>query len=326
MSDKTKQEIEELLSGYVDDTLTGRQQTELKRLLLHQPQLTEQLAAMRRLREMLSALPSEPAPSGLIGDTLARLERNQILRRIERPDASIAAKFVLWQRRLVTAAALVLAPLALLAGVIWMIVAPVEPIEKPVVQQMDIDQKAPAESADALMAAIPFEGVLTLVCPRPLLAAQTIEKEIFLLGLESQTFPRRAEETMTFQLRCSAAAAAELIGRLKSLWPQMTETRLTIKSPHDPDNPLVVEHILPHQTQALIQQPTALAMQALAKQYSASNKPLTPETQTAPRETAVSLDDLTIPEPYLAWPQTPPPAANPPSDQPLINLTITVSR
>jgi len=57
MNEHPKTEIEELFSASLDGELTQRQETELKRLLQNDPQMVEQLAALRRQRELLCALP-----------------------------------------------------------------------------------------------------------------------------------------------------------------------------------------------------------------------------------------------------------------------------
>ena len=79
MNENSKTEIDELLTACLDDALTQRQQTELKRLLQHHPEMTEQLRMMERQRQLLCSLPIETAPSTLIDDVKARLERNLIL-------------------------------------------------------------------------------------------------------------------------------------------------------------------------------------------------------------------------------------------------------
>ena len=67
MNEHPKTEIEELFSASLDGELTQRQETELKRLLQNEPQMVEQLAALRRQRECC-ALPVETAPPSLAED------------------------------------------------------------------------------------------------------------------------------------------------------------------------------------------------------------------------------------------------------------------
>lgn len=326
MTENPKHDIDELLSGYVDDMLTARQQTELKRLLLHQPQLAEQLASLRRLRQLLNALPAEPIPAGVVNDVLARLERNQILRRFDRSSGGVAAKLFLWQRRLAAVAALVFVPLALVGWVVWQIVGPFgQPAEKTVAVQKVPDSTG-SVAASQVSAMAGLEGVLTLVCDRPLLIAQTIEKELFLAGVDYQALPERTADRMTFQLRCPAPLAQSFFERLKPLWGQLTEARFVFKMDGVSDSDLVVEHIVPQQIQMLLRQPSWSAFLSLAKHYAATNPPLVPENQQAVQQLPVpSVEQLPVAQPFLAWPQQPALPDNL-AGQAVLRLTIAVCR
>lgn len=326
MTENPRHEIDELLSGYVDEMLTARQQTELKRLLLHQPQLAEQLASLRRLRQLLNALPAEPIPASVVNDVMSRLERNQILRRFDRSSGGLTAKLFLWQRRLAAVAALVFVPLALVGLVVWQIV---EPTGKPAEKTVAVESAR--QSADSVATSLPsamagLEGVLTLICDRPLLIAQTIEKELFLAGVDYQAIPERTADKMTFQLRCPVPLAQSFFEQLKPLWGQLTEARFAFKMDGVSDGDVVVEHIVPQQIQMLLRQPTSWAFLSLAKHYAATNTPLVPENQQAVNPpSAPSVEQLPVAQPFLAWPEQP---AVPDglTGQPVLRLTITVCR
>jgi hypothetical protein len=58
--------INELLNGYIDDELTTRQQTELKRLLLNDPGLAEKLDRMQRCQQLVKMAPMEKAPDDML--------------------------------------------------------------------------------------------------------------------------------------------------------------------------------------------------------------------------------------------------------------------
>jgi len=327
MTDKSKIELDELLSGCLDDQLTQRQQTELKRLLAHQPEIARQLEALRRQRELLGALPVEAAPKGLADEVKARLERKMIL-----GDAAVAgavrSRGALVRRRFTAAAAMLLLPLALLAGVVYRILTPPQTAPNLPTAKSILDSDAsPAVVAPAptAVAALPFDGELILWTERPMLVAQSIEKQIFLKGLEHQTIPNRTAEVMTFQMACPAEAVAELMEAMAPVWPQLSDARLALRDADSPEQTLVIEHILPTQIQTLARQTAKMPMLAAARQYAATNPPLNVgDKAPAASDTPPSLEELSIPQPILAWPQAEAPAAT--AASPHVRLTIVVRR
>lgn len=329
MTDKSKIELDELLSAGLDEALTQRQQTELKRLLTHQPEVAQQLAALRRQRELLCTLPVETAPEGLADEVKTRLERQLILSGVASAGAA-RSKGALARRRFTAAAAMLLLPLTLLGVVMYRILMPPQtattlPTAKSILDSdpaLGVGTPTPIPA----LAAMPFDGELVLMTERPMLVAQSIEKQIFLKGLEHQTIPNRTAEVMTFQMACPAEAVAELMEALASVWPQLSNARLSLHDAGCPEQTLVIEPILPTQIQTLARQTAKMPMLAAARQYAATNLPLVADDSAlAALDTPPSLEELSIPQPILAWPQseelTTPAAVRSP-----VRLTIQVRR
>ena len=63
--------IDELLNSYIDDELPQRHQTEVKRLIRHDPQIAQRLEELEKCKILLNSLPCEQAPES----TLAHLFR-----------------------------------------------------------------------------------------------------------------------------------------------------------------------------------------------------------------------------------------------------------
>lgn len=63
---KDEAHINNLLNGYIDDELTTRQQTELKRLLLNDPELAGRLDKMQRCQQLVKMSPEEKAPADML--------------------------------------------------------------------------------------------------------------------------------------------------------------------------------------------------------------------------------------------------------------------
>ncbi len=325
MNNDPRTETDELISAYLDGALTERQQTELKRLVQHQPEIGDQIGRLRRQRELLCSLPVETAPPSMVHDVQARLERTYMLDKMP-PSRSWLSVLSLARRRLTAAAAMLLLPAALLGFVLWRIVTPVGDTVAPPTAQIPHDDPTTSAVAD-VGAQMPFDGVLVLTVQRPVLTAQAIEKQIFLHSLEHQTLMDRTADRVTFQIDCPAEALAELMESLKPLWPRIAESRLTVRDSDTARPPLTVAHIRPEQIQALALHTDTDALQDAARQYAAANTPLRPRPEqpdTASEEDILSPDQLPIPQPLLAWPDRQE-VAEPPAG-PDVSLLIEVRR
>ena len=61
-------EIDELLSLYIDEQLSERGDTEVKRLILHDEKIAEKLRSMQRAKRLLNTLPTAAAPETMADD------------------------------------------------------------------------------------------------------------------------------------------------------------------------------------------------------------------------------------------------------------------
>lgn len=323
MNDNSKHEIDELFSAAIDDALTQRQQTELKRLLQHQPEMAEQIEILRRQRQLLCSLPVETAPTSLAEDIRAHLERKLILDNAARMQG-MRSRAALVRRRFVAAAAMLFLPLGLLGYVVYHIVTPLPDngAERPTARELlkdDLLMTASPAAASAAAGALPFDGSLTLITERPTPTAQLIKKQIFLKALEHQTIPNQTAETITFHIDCTAEALADFAASLAPLWGQLSDSRLTLRDVDAPDRTVTIQHVLPEQIQRLALHTDKTPMLTAARLYASNNAPLRPMDATG--ENALPLpEELVIPQPILAWPQRDVPL---PTDvSPTVHLTI----
>lgn len=323
MNEHPKNEMEELFSASLDGELTQRQETELKRLLQHEPQMAEQLAALRRQRELLCALPVETAPPSLAEDIRAQLERKLILDNTARTQ-SFRSRAALLRRRFVAAAAMLLLPLGLLGIVVYHIVTPASdvPTGQPTARGLlkdDLLLTAPPPETTTLAAALPFDGVLTLTTQRPMPADQLIKKQVFLKALENQTIRHQTPDIITFDIDCSPERMADFIASLSPLWPQLADSRLTLRDTDAPERTTAIPHILPDQIQRLVLHTDKTPMLSAARQYASGNAPLRRNTEQPPLP--LTPEDLVIPQPFLAWPEPDTPQ-QPTDNTPTVRLTI----
>ena len=331
MNEKSKTEIEELFSVSIDGEMTQRQQTELKRLLQHHPEMTEQMNVLARQRQLLCSLPVETAPESMVEDIKVRLERRQILDNTSRIQG-LCSRVALVRRRFVAAAAMLFLPLGLLGVVVYHIVTPPEDVTvgRPTAIDLlkdDLRMPAPQTAGLAVAATMPFDGALTLTTERPMLAAQSIEKQIFLQSLEHQTIPNRTAEVITFEIDCPAEALADFMTAMVPLWGQITDSRLTLRETDDSGRTVTIPHVRPEQIQMLIRQTDKMPMLATARQYASATGPLHPtggSTGTPGGDVPMTPEQLVIPRPVLAWPERD--AAQTVLPLPTVRLTIEVRR
>jgi hypothetical protein len=328
MNENSKTEIEELLSGSLDDALSQRQQTELKRLLHNHPEMAEQLRMMERQRQLLCSLPVETAPASLVEDVKARLERNLILEDAARM-RTVRSRANLMHRRFTAAAAMLFLPLALLGYVVYRIVTPVpdDALERQTADTLLKDEvlvAVPKEIRPPVLAPLPFNGSLILTSERPMLVAQSIEKQIFLKSLEHQTIPNRTAEVTAFQIECPAEVIADFLESLSPLWNQIADSRLTLAEADSPEHTITIDHVRPEQIQMLARQTDKMPMLAAARQYASVNARQRPDAESPSGQDVIIPQLPEIPRPILAWPQQE--SLEKPAAMPCVRLIIEVRR
>ena len=74
-----KNNLEELLSGYIDGELSERQCNEVKRLIGHNEQAAAMLKQLQKNKALLGSLPQAQAPAHLFENVRASLERSVLL-------------------------------------------------------------------------------------------------------------------------------------------------------------------------------------------------------------------------------------------------------
>lgn len=120
---KDKIDIDELLNGYIDDELSPRQQTEVKRLITHDVQIAEKLQQLKMCKTLVSALPSEEAPYDLLEDIKIALERKTLLQENQKHSRKNEGAKHLHLRRILASAAMI-ALFAVLGTIIYSIITP----------------------------------------------------------------------------------------------------------------------------------------------------------------------------------------------------------
>ena len=120
---KDKDNIDELLNGYIDDELSPRQHTEVNRLIKHDSQIAEKLQQLKMCKTLLSALPNEDTPYDLLEDIKNALERKTLLQETPKHFQKNKGVKHLHFKKILASAAMI-AMFAALGTIIYSIIGP----------------------------------------------------------------------------------------------------------------------------------------------------------------------------------------------------------
>lgn len=331
MNEQEREKIDGLIQGFLDGELNERQQTELKRLAQHNPNLRKDLHALYRQKELLGALPIEKAPDGLKEEVLARLERRLILSSEPTLPAGPIGRFHLVFRWAAAAAAMVLLPLAILGLLVLQIVKPPKPSVVPPVASREGGMVEPVElkgsdgSADESVLML---GNLRFLTDRPIAVNDSIKKAVVSHKLLSAASSERFEDHSVYRIQCSQSQMAAFLKTLEPIWQLCSKGQFVVSGADSTvSEDIVVEGIRPDQLEGLVRQPSAARLQMAASHLARLNqRGLSDVAVRVPAEGPGTDEQVLLPaEPRLAWEKGPPAeesAAR--KDGPLVVLVIEV--
>jgi len=275
MSEKSKIEVEELLTALVDDEATERQKNEFIRLLRHDPSIAERLAVMQRQKHILEALPVEAAPVSLVEDVISALERKQILGDAAGTGPTIAGTAHLFLRRILTTAAMLLLPIGMLSFVVYEIMKPpsVGPVDYSSVASgltRTMEPDATGLNLPVAVQSLPFDGILTFRTQQPMTVSNYAEKMIFDQGLISFTVPTRTADEATYQITAPPEKIAGLIDSLEGVWPRCQQVALSVID-NEQNSHVDIPNVQAQQIRALAYEGSRGMLKRLAGQYASAN-------------------------------------------------------
>lgn len=251
MSDESKQNIDELLSGYVDGELSKRKYNELKRLMEHDPELAEKSAMLKKQKKLLNAMPVETAPEGLFDAVIASQERKFILDEYSASSGEAEGIKNLMFRRLLTAAVI----LVLFGGLIGIIVNIMLPpgtpepgfiaagTDYPDVELLPSSLKNVGKPVAANPDIPLFMASLELKTEKAIEMNSFIMKAIFNRDLNDSVDPRQIEGTSsTIRIVCGKDSVVDLLGDIQSEWDNCKQASLSVFD-HVMKREIVVDNI-----------------------------------------------------------------------------------
>lgn len=317
--------IDELLNSFIDGELDQRHQTEVQRLIKHDKQIAERLQVLQKCKRLVSSLPYAEAPQELLGNIKASLgERKFIVqptRSRQREGARhpvVGLSNPLLVRRL-TAAAAMIGLVAVLAAVIYSIVAPEAVEQKPGPAVIVATAEKPAE--------VEFTGRLELKTSSPSEIVAFINKAIeYNIPLDERTTAVPVKLRESFTLNCSRQNLRALLADLGTIWDKFDSATLFVETDR-PEGQIVIDTVAAQQIIEIAKEADFETQIKTAKFFAAMNNmaELSPGKEVLTAIDNSSPDLITIPKPVLTSSEKP--ITKPPlraEDSRKVHLTITV--
>jgi len=319
--------IDELLNSFIDGELDQRHQTEVQRLIKHDKRIAERLLTLQKCKRLVSSLPYTEAPQELLGDIKASLKERKLLvqpaRGEQRRREREGARHLLVRR--LTAAAAMIGLVAVLAAVIYSIVAP----------QVVTNKSEPAVTVataekpirQTTLAEMKFSGRLELKTGSPSEVAAFINKAIeYNIPSDERTAAVPGKLGESHVLICSRQNLRSILADLGTIWDKFDSATLFIETDR-PEGQIVVDAVAPEQIIEIAKQDDFETQIKTAKYFAAMNN----MAKLSPgREVLTAIDNsipdlITIPKPVLTSSEKtikkPPAQAE---DSRKVHLTITV--
>ncbi len=324
---KENPEIDELLNSFIDGELTARQQTEVQRLMAHDAKIAQRLRQLQKCKMLVSSLPVVEAPDEILEDVKASLEKRTLLGEQESDfDERAGARHLLVRK--VMAAAAMIGLVAVLATVVYTILAPEPVLEGPVAIE---GRKLPGEievvASGPSMVAVEFNGRLELKTSDLVAVDAFINRAIEDNGLTASIGPAREQDKSVYSLRCSQDGLNLLLADLDSIWEKFDSATLSVET-ETFGRQVVVEAITAEQIAEIVNQDNLQRRAEVARDFAMLND--TAERLPG-REIIAGIDArsrslITIPKPVLTSNQrTTKRQADRAEDEQKVNLVIVVA-
>jgi hypothetical protein len=258
MTQFNKDELDELISGYLDGRLSKRHHTEVDRLIRHDPEFLNEFIRIKKQKELLGAMPTASAPDVVFENLKRLIDDKYSAKQVTRQTAEGSRH--LRTRRYLSAAAM-FALLGVLAIILFNIIIPISPRSTTVKIAANLTgPKTSAETStkvkkddfadNVLIGAYPINASIELVSSDVITVNGAIEKAIFGNDLLEYTVPGRYDNMSTYQLTCSPDRVIAFLTDLQAVWNKCSDTRLIVHGKNVTSN-VVIDDVSPAEVAAL---------------------------------------------------------------------------
>ena len=305
--------IDELLNGFIDGELTARHQTEVQRLIKHDAQIEERLHELEKCKMLVGSLPRAEAPAGMAERVRASVSTGAPpVPQIEYFDRGKGSRHLL-VRKLIAAAAMI-GLVAVLAVLVYTIVAPEDVPEKSVVSEdwhrpvRKIEMPKPEPTTVAVVEESDVEPRLAPGDFDPMLELKTtdliavdafINRSIEDNGLLDYVTAKTYKDKKIYTLGHSAEQLGALLADLDSIWVRFDSARLFVETGRFAER-VMIDAVSTEQIAEILEQDDTGRIE-LAKDFAALNKmvELLPGREILAAIDSEGPDLITIPRPVL---------------------------
>jgi hypothetical protein len=308
---KENPNIDELLNGFIDGELTERQHTEVERLIAHDAGVAQRLRELQRCKILVSSLPCAEAPAGMVRQIKASLEASAPIVQPPVRIEQMGARHLF--ARKVAAAAAMIGLVAVLAAVVYTIVAPENGTKRPVAVE---SWEQPARKVETIkpgptmvavtekpitgfsLAGAQFYGSLELKTSDLVTVEASINRVIEDNRLSEKVSPESRGDKSIYAISCSREALSSLLTDLDNIWKRIESATLFVDTDRVGEQ-VVVDAVATEQVDEIVKQESVERCIAVARDFAVLNKMagLSPG-----KEIFAAIDEpdlITIPKPVL---------------------------
>lgn len=348
---KESPQIDQLLNGYVDGALTPRQQTELQRLITHDPEIGERLDKLQKCKLLISSLPVAEAPADMLERIKTSLQPETSVPE-EQPvsDNRVGAAQLMFRRVLAAAAMIVL--VTALAIIVYSIMAPPKTADRLVVREgmtvptIDkqpvvpeiltaesgstaskntaaiVEQPTAAINGKTALSANLFNATLELRTSKLLAADIAVKKVLEKDGAKDFATLSNGADEYVYSLHCGTGRLDSVLAGLEGIWDKFTSATLIFETTQA-EQPVVIENVTTWQIAEIAAQYNPERRLKAAQYYAIMNnvQEFLPQRQTlnVVDEDIFDLIDMPKPKPVLTKDEQDSATAE---SKPQINLTV----
>ena len=305
---KVNPKIDELLNSFIDGELPPRQQTEVQRLIAHDPEIARRLHQLQKCKMLLTSLPSARTPAGLSRNIIVTLERKTLLGEPPSSIEQLAGERQLFVRKLLSAAAII-ALAAVLSVVIYNIMAPPTTPAPPAIATRHLPPLPEPATAIPTPRPAQFAGRLELETDSFIQVDASVSKAIADNDLIDCTSLMRQPDRAEYILACSRKGLESLLADLEIVWHKFDSATLLVYTDTFGQQ-IAVNAVTADQIIQIASQDNLQRSIHVAKDFAALNNvaELLPGKDVLTAIDARTADLITtprIPKPVLtAWPKT----------------------
>lgn len=220
--------LDELLNSFIDDELAPRQHTEVQRLVAHDKKIEQRLKELQQCKMFLNSLPTVEAPPQILENVKTSLARRTLLG--EEPSTyneQIGARHLLGRK--VFAAAAMFGLVAILAAVVYSIIAPTIPQGPVAAERPSLPPTINLAGPTPVKVVAPFSGRLELQTNTLLAVVGFINRAIEEnIPSDEWIASDQSEIREPHALICSSESFNLLLAQLDDIWDKLDSVTLSV--------------------------------------------------------------------------------------------------